>query len=305
MSLSLKQTQHISSLAGVLYNFLPANPHPYADQSISFSGCASKVGIGNLYTGGSKTRAITSLLTHTLEFSKGKFCSLIVCIVKTALVYRNSKGSPITQKEMLAINDIVKDIGFKIPELWDKDFLNSLFSEPPAEEVKVVVTTSLSEVLSELKNDFIALTTMEPQPRGYAFQKLLNRLFDLFNLKSRNPFRIVGEEIDGSCEVNGHTYLLEAKYQNKPTPESDLLVFAGKVAGKATWSRGLFISFGGFSKDGLEAFARGKQTNIIGMDAQDLFFILDGKIGLPDALNAKARRAVETNSFFVSVHDLI
>lgn len=47
--------------------------------------------------------------------------------------------------------------------------------------------------------------------------------------------------------------------------EGELLSFAGKVSGKAAWSRGLHLSYAGYTPDGLEAFGRGKRTAIICM----------------------------------------
>jgi len=41
------------------------------------------------------------------------------------------------------------------------------------------------------------------------------------------------------------------------------------------------------------------------MGGQDLFFLLKGKMSLKKALTLKVRRAVETNSFFVSVFNLV
>ena len=41
MNLSLVETQTISELADFLYPFLPGNPHPYANKSISFPGIAN------------------------------------------------------------------------------------------------------------------------------------------------------------------------------------------------------------------------------------------------------------------------
>jgi len=126
-----------------------------------------------------------------------------------------------------------------------------------------------------------------------------------FGLKPHSAFRIIGEEIDGSLEITDITYLVEAKWQAKATSESDLLVFKGKVDGKASWARGIFISFSGFTKESLEAFARGKSTNIIGIDGQDIFFILEGKLSLIEAIKRKARRAAERNEFFISVYQLM
>ena len=76
------------------------------------------------------------------------------------------------------------------------------------------------------------------------------------------------------------------------------------MEGKANWSRGLFVSYTGFSEDGLEAFARGKRTSIICMDGLDLYGILYGQLSLTEVIDRKMRRAGETNSSFVSVRDL-
>ena len=159
--------------------------------------------------------------------------------------------------------------------------------------------------LEKLREDLLAVSKLDPQQRGFAFERFLNELFALFGLAPRNSFRIVGEQIDGSFQINGDTYLVEAKWQAKPTSQDDLLIFRGKVESKSTWARGLFISNSGFTDDGLTAFSRGKATNILGMSGQDLYFILSGEISLIDAVNQKARRAVETGAFFVPIFAII
>lgn len=159
--------------------------------------------------------------------------------------------------------------------------------------------------LQKLREDFFKIDKLPAQERGYAFEKFLNHLFDIHGLAPRNSFRIVGEQIDGSFEINSDIYLLEAKWQSKPISQDDLLIFRGKVEAKSTWARGLFISMSGFSGDGLTAFSRGKATNIIGISGQDIYFILNGEITLNEAINLKARRAAETGEFYVAVFDLI
>ncbi len=88
------------------------------------------------------------------------------------------------------------------------------------------------------------------------------------------------------------------------TGQADLLAFAGKVEGKATGALGLFVSYSGFTPDGLEAFARGKRTSIVCMEGLDLHHVLSGKLPLADVIARKRRRALETNSAFVPVRDL-
>src|SRR3546814_6788371 len=82
------------------------------------------------------------------------------------------------------------------------------------------------------------------------------------------------------------------------------MTFSGKVCGKACWSRGLFVSKSGFTVEGLEAFSRGRQTNLICADGLDLYEVLSRKVSLITVLEAKERRAAETNRAFVAVRDL-
>jgi hypothetical protein len=93
--------------------------------------------------------------------------------------------------------------------------------------------------LAKLREELLSISNLEPQQRGFAFEKFLNELFPLFDLAPRNSFRLVGKQIDGSFQLNADTYLVEAKWQAKPTAQDDLLIFRGKVEAKSTWAQGL------------------------------------------------------------------
>lgn len=162
-----------------------------------------------------------------------------------------------------------------------------------------------SVTLSELREKLLALNSLEAHNRGFEFERFLKDLFEAHNLAPRSSFRLLGEQIDGSFELNGDVYLLEAKWHAKQTAQDDLLVFREKVQSKSVWTRGLFVSNSGFTDDGIAAFARGRATNIIGMTGQDLFFVLSGDMLLLDAISRKARKAAETGEFYVPVFDLL
>jgi len=155
---------------------------------------------------------------------------------------------------------------------------------------------------AELQASLLFLGTMAAQARGFAFEKYLKQLFDAFDLEARSAFRIVGEQIDGSFLLGDETYLLEAKWQNEQTGIGDLHAFHGKLDQKAAWARGLFVSYSGFSDQGLQAFGRGKR--VICLDGADLAEAFTRALGLPDVLNRKVRRAAETGAAFVRVRDL-
>ncbi|RYE66276.1 MAG: hypothetical protein EOO81_11675, partial [Oxalobacteraceae bacterium] len=71
---------------------------------------------------------------------------------------------------------------------------------------------------------------------------------------------------------------------------------------KAAWTRGLFVSYSGFTDDGLSAFGRGKR--LICVDGLDLYETL--RLGLPldKVLRDKARKAAETGAPYTPVAHL-
>ena len=156
--------------------------------------------------------------------------------------------------------------------------------------------------LNELREKLLALSSLPPQQRGYAFEAFLKQLFDAYGLEAHDPFRLRGEQIDGSFQLASETYLVEAKWQGQQTGVADLHIFHGKIEQKAAWTRGLFISNSGFTTEGLTAFGRGKR--VICMNGSDLYETLHREFPLNKVLDQKVRRAAETGFPFVSVRDL-
>jgi hypothetical protein len=152
-----------------------------------------------------------------------------------------------------------------------------------------------------LTSEFTALHALEPQPRGYAFERFLKRLFDACGLEAREAFRIRGEQIDGSFQLGDAPYLLEARWQNISTDAAQLRSFQGKVEDRPTWTRGLFVSYSGFSVDGLAAFGG---RRIVLMEGLDLHDALRRRLSIADVISAKVRRASETGQVFTRVCDL-
>lgn len=301
MTLSMKQNQALAELADRLYSFLPGKAHPYADQKLSFPGAAAQLGLEKYWQGGSKLPAISALLRATLERESGRFCPLLLAVVQNGLVYRMKKD-PVSREDIEELNGIVLRVGYKIPELHDSEFLMQLPRRGRAKEA--VADAPDPRAFADLKERLIALQPLEPVKRGFAFEQLLSQLFDLYGLAPRGSFRNTGEQIDGSFNLDREIYLLEARWRNEMAANSDLLTFSGKVAGKAEWARGLFVSYSGFSQDGLLGFGQGRRTNIIGLDGLDLYHVFSGTLDLREVLRRKMRRAAETNRVHVPVRDL-
>ena len=151
-----------------------------------------------------------------------------------------------------------------------------------------------SQVLWQLKDEFLQLAGQSDRSAaGLALEKLLNRLFQLFGLQPRQPFRVIGEQIDGSFQMDAETYLMESKWEKHPLPEADLLVFREKILGKSAFTRGVLIALNGVSGPARDAITRGKTPCFFVMDGHDLLMVLSEKISLTDFLRMRMRLLAE------------
>lgn len=318
MALSLKESRTVGDLAECLYDFLPSSGSAMWKGHVSFKSVAEKVGVGDFWQPGSKLPMLTALLERTLEFRRGCFELLMVEIIRAGLTYRQRNAKLVTFDEVEKINGLILEIGFKFPELWDQDFLASLRADGTAraathveqeravERLRESEKTQRSNELEDLKKEFLALhESLDRQQAGLALEKVLNRLFALHNLSPREPFRVLGEQVDGSFELDHEIYLLEAKWQKDPIPVADLYVFREKVEGKSKFTRGVFISINGISRDASDAITRGKQPNFFVIDGYDIMMLLDDNIALCAFLRQRQRLLAEEGRVCVPFGELL
>ena len=183
---------------------------------------------------------------------------------------------------------LIARLGAQMPSTAPKSHLDTQYLDLPR--------------LQALAAEFVKVSEKTPQIRGYAFEEWLRSLCNAYDLDARASFRLSGEQIDGSFELSGEIYLLEARWRNTKAAIGDLHAFHGKLEQKAFWSRGLFISMAGFTDDGLAAFGKGKR--LVCMDGLDLHEMLQRGLAFSEVLNRKVRRAAETGSPYASVRVL-
>lgn len=317
MSISLKESRAIAEIAELLYDYLPGSGSPKWKGHVSFKTVAKKVGVGDFWQPGSKTPMITALLERTLEYRRGRFEPLMLEIVRAGLTYRQKSGNPVNPSDIDKLNGLILELGFKFPDLWDPEFKASLKADGGArakervEEVlsreKLIATerSERSRELEQLKREFFALHDDENRQRaGLQLEKVLNRLFALHALSPREAFRVVGEQIDGSFLLDHEVYLLEAKWTQYPCPEADLLVFRGKIEGKSKYTRGVFVTINGVSKEAANAITKGKQPNFFIIDGHDLTMLLEDNIGLTEFLRMRQRLLAEEGKVIVPFNQL-
>ncbi|MBU8923261.1 MAG: restriction endonuclease [Bacteroidales bacterium] len=317
MALSLKHSRAARDLAQVLYDFLPGSGNANWKGHVSYKTVAEKVGVGDFWQPGSKLPMITALLERTLEFRRGRFEPLILEVVRCGLTYRQKRGQPVDPKEIDEINGLILELDFKFPDLWDPEFRESLSVDGgvrAASRVKQVrneerlgatARSARSQSLEGLKREFLSLHDSDNRQRaGLELEKILNRLFELNELTPSKPFRVTGEQIDGSFELDHEIYLFEAKWTQDPIPASDLYVFRGKIEGKSKFTRGVFLTMNGISQPALEAVVTGKQPTFFIMDGYDLMMLLEDNLPLVEFLRRRQRFLAERGKVAVQFRDL-
>lgn len=120
-----------------------------------------------------------------------------------------------------------------------------------------------SELLS-LRERFSEAENLEAQARGYAFETLFVDLMRISGVSIWEPFKIVGEQIDGAIKYDGHYYLIELKWVKAPCNQAQIASLYLKTEGKME-TRGIFIAMNGFSSECLQSLPQ-KNTKVLLLD---------------------------------------
>lgn len=172
------------------------------------------------------------------------------------------------------------------------------------ERNKTEIAKAVVEKIQEMRTEFYSIVMQPEQQRGYSLEKFLNRMFAVFDIDAKGPFKIIGQQIDGAFTFDGTEFLLEAKWQNTKTPIADLMIFAGKVRGKLDNTLGLFLSMNGYEGTAVSQGADGRPVMIL-MDGSDLSAVLESRIELPELIKRKRQHAARTGETFLGAYAII
>lgn len=169
---------------------------------------------------------------------------------------------------------------------------------------KLRANTAVRQRLVDIRDRYAQLvTSSKPQRRGFALEKVIYDLFELFDLDPKASFRMVGEQIDGAFALDGTEYLFEAKWQQDPVSANAMDVFAAKVRRKLENTLGLLLSINGFSQDGVTAHTAGGAVILL-MDGSDLMAVLEARIDFVSLLLRMKRHASQTGKIYLRFHDM-
>lgn len=129
----------------------------------------------------------------------------------------------------------------------------------------------------------------DAQRRGYLLEHLMNQLFSIFDIRTRDSFRRngQGEQIDGGFQVNGWYYLVECRWRKKPADIGDLDGLSGKVRRSGKQTMGLFFSMNGWSENVIPLLKQNDQKSLVLMHGYDLRAALEGYVDFREFLLAK------------------
>ncbi|WP_045853524.1 restriction endonuclease [Raoultella terrigena] len=229
----------------------------------------------------------TSKLKRVISFIKKNEQITVLAVVNKLWDYRKTLNDfPITYQDDAIFNNLI-----------------SKLKVSGEQSITDIITASPTRINNQhLLDKLEFLKEKKPQERGYGFEGWLNELFRAFNLAPREPFKIAGEQIDGSFQLNHQTYLVEAKWHQVKTGNRDLHVFQGKIDQKSKWTRGVFISWSGFTREGLNAW--GKSKSVICVSGKDLYLMLKHDINFCELIEKKEIISSEDGDYYVSIDKL-
>jgi hypothetical protein len=156
--------------------------------------------------------------------------------------------------------------------------------------------------------DRIKVLTSKTQ-RGFAFEKLINKIFDEREVLINNSYKTVdlGQQIDGAIEIKGRVFLLEAKWEKKETlAASKLYSFLGKINSKLEGTIGIFISHDKLSDNFVNAIRDGLRQNCILIHGKEnIIDIVEGKLKLDEFVWYCYRDACTKNKSEFSTSDYL
>ena len=154
--------------------------------------------------------------------------------------------------------------------------------------------------LEDVRKEYLALYSgsLKPQARGYALEKILAELAKLSKLEVTQPFRVLGEQVDGAVKFEGENYIIEAKWQDAAAANEAVYQFAGKVEGKLH-GRGLFFSVHGYSEHVVRSIVWGKSINTMFADGQDIMLVIESNLSFSQMIDRKVKAAQTKGLIYV------
>lgn len=206
------------------------------------------------------------------------------------------------KRSHIGVEEKEKELFLKCVEVANK-LLGKNIKQKNRREVHRKVTEKFD--YDGMFNDLCNIANIDnSQKRGYEFEKFLYNFFQKSQLEPRGSFKITGEQIDGSFSFLNEIYLLEAKWTKNPINKNDIVIFNEKVNSKSGFTRGLFISYSGYTSEAIKTFSIGRNVNIVLMTVEELVVMLQREIDFTVFFKKKIRVLAEEGVFYRNILEL-
>ena len=137
------------------------------------------------------------------------------------------------------------------------------------------ISESYDSRLQIIRAEFEQALTRTGQERGYALEKIFVSLMKASNIPVNEPFKIIGEQIDGAIKHDGHHYLVELKWVKDKCNQANIASLFMKVEGKLE-ARGIFVAMEGYSSEVVESLPKGKNLRVLLLNGVHLANVIYG-----------------------------
>ena len=186
--------------------------------------------------------------------------------------------------------EIAKNCALRLRQLYEQKQKEKEYREQIKKKAQEAREQDYYSQLLRIRERFNQINRLSGAKRGYSLEELFVDLMKISGIPVEDPFRNVGEQIDGAIKYDGHYYLIELKWQKEPINQAEIGSLRIKVDGKME-SRGIFIAMNGYSKEALNSLTRGKDLMILLLDGMHLTNVICGFYTFQELLEHAVRQA--------------
>jgi hypothetical protein len=201
--------------------------------------------------------------------------------------------------------DIAETAALKLREIIERQKEQSEYNHQIRKKAKESKTVDYHNELLRVRDLFIDAEKLTGQQRGYAFEKVFTELMKISGIPVEEPFRIIGEQIDGAIKYGGHFYLIELKWTKAKAAHLEISSLYMKVEGKME-ARGIFISMNGYSSEIIQSLPKGKKLTTLLLDGMHFSNVIFGRYTFQELLEHSISQAslkgeiYSTSDFIIS-----
>ncbi|MDQ2768924.1 MAG: restriction endonuclease [Bacteroidota bacterium] len=186
--------------------------------------------------------------------------------------------------------DIAETCALKLREIINKQKKEFEYNQQTKKRPNIAKPIDYHSELLRVRDQFLEAESKSGQDRGYAFEKVFVELMKISGIPVEEPFKIIGEQIDGAIKYGGHYYLVELKWTKTKSAHKEISSLYMKVEGKLE-ARGIFISMNGYSSEIIESMPKGKKLTTLLLDGVHFSNVIFGQYKFQELLEHSISQA--------------